>query len=200
VYTGELRNTKDLDLYVLPKNRDSMRQAISRAGLADYHQRLPYDRSWIYRACQGDVIVDAIWAMANHRADVDARWLSHGPEITIRGERIRAIPVEELIWAKLYIIQRTRCDWVDVLNLIYARAESIEWEHLLARLDTDAALLAGSLSVFGWLAAGRAQEIPASIWQRLGLSRPQPISDPEVTSRRANLLDSRPWFHSSRPA
>jgi hypothetical protein len=199
VYTGELRNTKDFDFYVLPEDRDRMRDAIGRAGLQDLFDRLPYDRSWIYRGSTGGVIVDAIWAMANQRAQVDLRWMTHGPEVAIRGERLRAIPIEELIWAKLYIIQRTRCDWTDVLNLIDARAEGIEWEHLLARLEPDGSLLAGALSVFGWLAPTRARDIPASIWQRLGLRLSQPISDPEVTTTRANLLDSRPWFHSSRP-
>jgi hypothetical protein len=199
VYTGELRNTKDFDFYVMPEDRDQMRAAIERAGLQDYFDRLPYDRSWIYRGSTGDVIVDAIWAMANQRAQVDARWMTHGPEVVIRGERLRAIPIEELIWAKLYIIQRTRCDWVDVLNLIDARADRIEWEHLLARLETDASLLAGALSVFGWLAPDRARDIPQSIRDRLGLRLPSTFGDPDMTRRRANLLDSRPWFHSSPP-
>jgi hypothetical protein len=197
VYTGQLRNTKDFDFYLQPQDRDAMREAISRVGLEDLFDRLPYDRSWIYRASRDDIIVDAIWAMANQRAPVDARWLSHGPEVTIRGVALRAIPVEELIWAKLYIIQRTRCDWTDVLNLIDARAESIEWDHLLTRLEADAPLLAGALSVFGWLAPDRAQDIPQPLWERLNMEPPPPSGDPELTRRRAYLLDSRPWFRLS---
>lgn len=199
VYTDELRNTKDLDFYILPEDRDRMREAIGRAGLHDLFDQLPYDRSWIYRGSTGDVIVDAIWAMANHRATVDLRWLSQGPEVVIRGERLRAIPAEELIWAKLYIVQRTRCDWVDVINIIDACADSIEWDHLLERLASDTPLLAGALSVFGWLAPGRAQDIPKSVWRRLGQKVPLPAPGSDVTSTRANLLDSRRWFRSSRP-
>jgi hypothetical protein len=197
VYTGELRNTKDFDFYILPEDRDRMRHAIGRAGLPDLYDRLPYDRSWIFRGGIDGVIVDAIWAMANQRAQVDARWMTHGPEVMIRGERLRAIPIEELIWAKLYIVQRTRCDWIDVINLIDARAGGIEWEHVLARLEADAPLLAGVLSVFGWLAPDRAQDIPPPIWGRLGLALPPAFGGADVTHRRANLLDSRPWFHSS---
>jgi len=200
VYTGDLRNTKDLDFYILPEDRDRMREAIGRAGLHDLFDQLPYDRSWIYRGSTGDVIVDAIWAMANHRATVDARWLSQGPEVVIRGERLRAIPAEELIWAKLYIVQRTRCDWVDVINIIDARAESLQWEHLLDRLAEDLPLLAGALSVFAWLAPDQVQDIPDLVWERLGLGRPRPANDPDIPRLRANLLDSRPWFHRSRPA
>jgi hypothetical protein len=199
VYTGELRNTKDFDFYILPEDRDRMRDAIGRAGLHDLFDQLPYDRSWIYRGSTGGVIVDAIWAMANHRATVDPLWLSRGPEVVIRGERLRAIPAEELIWAKLYIVQRTRCDWVDVINLIDARAEFLEWEHLRDRLAEDSPLLAGALSLFGWLAPGRARDIPKRVWRGLGLKVPLPVPGPDVTTARANLLDSRPWFRSTRP-
>jgi hypothetical protein len=194
VYTGGLRNTKDFDFYILPEDREKMRAAITRAGLEDYHERLPYDPSWIYRGCRGDVIVDAIWAMANLRAYVDAHWLTDGPEVAIRGERLRAIPVEELIWSKLYVLQRDRCDWGDVLNLIDARAESIQWEHLLSQLGEDAPLLAGVLSVFAWLAPERGLAIPKPVWDRLGLQPPTPPLG--VPHTRANLLDSRPWFRS----
>jgi hypothetical protein len=193
-YTGILRNTKDFDFYVLPEDREALQSAISRAGLTDYFDRLPYDRSWIYRASRGEIIVDAIWAMANQRATVDEHWLSHGPEFTIRGERLRAIPIEELIWSKLYVLQRERSDWGDVLNLIDAGAESLEWDHLLRRLDADAPLLAGVLSVFAWLAPDRVSAVDPAVWGRLSLDSPDPNPDPALSRARARLLDSRPWF------
>src|SRR3954471_12753809 len=54
-----------LRFYVTPVDRERMIQAMERAGLTDHYERLAYDRRWIYRASQGDIIVDAIWAMAN---------------------------------------------------------------------------------------------------------------------------------------
>ena len=192
-YTGELRNTKDFDFYIRPRDRETMVQALAAAGLQDYFDRLPYDRSWIYRGTRGGVIVDAIWAMANHRAAVDDEWLTRGPEITLRGERLRPIPVEELIWTKLYVVQRDRSDWGDVFNLLDARASSLDWEHLLSRMGEDRPLLAGALAVFGWLAPERVAAVPAGVWSSLGLARPagERLNDP---SARVNLLDSRPWF------
>jgi hypothetical protein len=194
VYTGQLRNTKDFDFYITLRDLPAMTGAITRAGLQDHYERLPYDRQWIYRASAGDVIVDAIWAMANQRAPVDERWLVAGPEVTIRGERIRAIPIEELIWSKLYVLQRDRSDWDDVLNLIDARAGQIDWTHLLDRLAEDAPLLAGALSLYGWIAPDRAPDIPEAVWNRLGVRLPPAGSDAGSMPRRAALLDSRPWF------
>lgn len=198
VYTGDLRNTKDFDFYVLPEHRQTMIEAITRAGLQDHFDRLPYDRGWIYRASEGDVLVDAIWAMANQRAQVDPIWLSRGPLVRLGGEEIRAIPVEELIWSKLYVLQRERADWTDVLNLVAAQATSIDWPHLLRRLSEDAPLLAGALSVFGWLDPVRAQDLPSNVWSRLGLGRPGlEDADTDPHRRRADLLDSRPWYRPS---
>jgi hypothetical protein len=193
-YTGELRNTKDFDFYLLPADREGMKQVITEAGLKDYFERLPYDRSWIYRGSRDDIIVDAIWAMANHRAEVDESWLTRGPEITIRGERLQAIPIEELIWSKLYVLQRERCDWGDVFNLIDARGEAVDWEHLLDRLAEDAPLLAGAISVFTWLAPDRVHAIPGTIRERLGLAESPALEGPKVSRQRTSLLDSRPWF------
>jgi hypothetical protein len=196
-YTGSLRNTKDFDFYVRPVDRDAMILALTRAGLEDHFDRLPYDRSWIYRASRGEIIVDAIWAMANHRAAVDDEWVSRGPEVILRGERLRAIPIEELIWSKLYVLQRDRCDWGDVFNLLDANARSVDWERLLNRMAEDQPLMAGALEVFGWLAPDRVQEVPATVWSRLGISlRARGSSD--TAADRVGLLDGRPWFTRQR--
>jgi hypothetical protein len=193
-YTGTLRNTKDFDFYILPADREAMQRATIKAALTDYFDQVPYDRSWIYRGSRGDIIVDAIWAMANHRADVDRQWLDLGKEVVIRGERLRAIPVEELIWSKLYVLQRGRCDWPDVLNLLDAQAGSIDWERLVDRLGEDTPLLAGAMSVFAWLASDRARTVSPRAWQRLELPPPAEPAAPDLVQSRANLLDSRPWF------
>jgi hypothetical protein len=193
-YTGQLRNTKDFDLYLLPSDRQAIIGVMEQAGLSDYFERQSYDRSWIYRGSRGDIIVDAIWAMANHRASVDQSWLSRGPEVSIRGERLRAIPLEELIWSKLYVLQRERCDWTDVLNLLDCRVAEVNWEHLLVRLEDDAPLLAGALQVFGWLVPERLSAIPQPVKAGLGLPSSAGPADPELTRSRADLLDSRPWF------
>jgi hypothetical protein len=197
VYTGDLRNTKDFDFYILPEQRDAMIEATRRAGLRDYYDTLPYDRAWIYRASTEGIIVDTIWAMANLRTKVEERWISAGPEVRLRGELIRAIPIEDLIWSKLYVIQRERCDWGDVLNLIDAQAGTIAWERLIDRMGDDAPLLAGALSIYAWLAPAQAAGIPSRVWNRLGIPPTSPNGS-SVTGQRARLIDSRPWFRLSR--
>lgn len=198
-YTAELRNTKDFDLYILPEDRDRAIAAMTRAGLVDIHADAPYDRAWIYRASEDDSLVDAIWAMANLRTSVDLDWLTLGPEVELRDQRVRSIPAEELIWSKLYVLQRERSDWMDVLNLIDALAPRLDWERLVAKLAADVPLLGAALSVFGWLAPARGADVPAFVWAAAGVRAPDADRDPGITRARADLLDSRPWFRGAAP-
>ena len=198
VYTGCWRNTKDLDLYVLPEHKDRMIAMLDELGLVDYFATCPYDRWWIHRSTRDDTIVDIIWAMANHRAQIDDLWMS-GPEIVLNERRLKSLPAEALIWDKLYIMQRERCDWPDVLNLLYYAGPTVNWEYLLSRIGEDMPLIAGVLSVFRWVSPGKAREFPAWLWEKVGLppaeERPQA---PDFEKRRVDLLDRRPWFGPER--
>lgn len=196
-YTGNLRNTKDLDLYITAQYREAMIDILTGAGLSDYHSLRPYDRGWIYRGIRNGVIVDVIWSMANRRSLVDDDWVRRGPRINLRGEALRVLPPEELIWAKLYVIQRDRCDWSDVLNILYSTAATLDWQRLLARVSDDTPLLAGVMSVFAWLFPGRVGGLPSWLWERLRVSPPPAAGQPDVDPERVRLLDTRPWLHGA---
>ncbi len=191
-YAGQWRNTKDIDLYILPRERDDMIRVVTDLGLGDYYEKQSYDRKWIYRSYREDTIVDLIWAMANQRAVVDENWLE-GPEVEVDGERFRLIAPEEALWSKVYVMQRERCDWPDALNLLFGTGPELDWRRVLDRIEDDAPLLRGLLTVFGWVCPDGARELPSWVWDELQVCRPEE-DDGETTARRAPLLDSRPWF------
>ncbi len=191
-YAGQWRNTKDIDLYILPAERDRMIQVVTDLGLGDYYEKQSYDRKWIYRSYKEDTIVDLIWAMANQRAVVDETWLE-GPEVQVDGERFHLIAPEEALWSKVYVMQRERCDWPDALNLLFGVGPELNWRRVLDRIKEDAPLLSGLLTVFGWVCPDGARELPSWIWGELGARSPEE-GNGEVTARHAPLLDSRPWF------
>jgi hypothetical protein len=197
-YTGTWRNTKDLDLGIMERDRDAMIETLLEAGLEDYYEQAPYDRGWIYRGCRDGTIVDVIWAMANRRAFFDEQWISRAPEASFMGRTLKVMPAEELIWDKMYIVQRQRCDWPDVLNLLHCTAARLDWDHLLERVGEDRMLLAALLSVFRWMCPGAASaSIPDSVWRALGLEAHR-NGDPPVAQERVNFFDTRPWFNVSR--
>ena len=194
VYTGRWRDTKDLDLYTTPAARDALIGITAEAGLVDLYPTQPYDRRWIYRAGCGGTIVDIIFAMANLRALVDEQWLRGCDQMRIRGECLPVVPLEEMIWNKLYILQHDRCDWNDVLNLLYAAGQRVDWESLLQRMGEDAPLLAAALSLYRWICPGRSRRIPPWVWEALQLKPPARDAIPEIDWHHATLLDLRPWF------
>lgn len=192
-HTNHWKDSKDLDIYVLPENRQEMIAVLNDLGLRDYYEKAPYDRGWIYRGYTANSIVDIIWGMANHRSLVDEEWLTRGPEINVRGEMVKVLASEEMLWDKLFIMQRDRCDWPDVLSLIHTVGPSMDWHYVLRRLDEDWLLLAAALTVFKWMAPGRARDLPPWLWHRLELSPPEP-SALGTNPRNVRLLDSRPWL------
>jgi hypothetical protein len=194
-YTAKWRNTKDLDFFVLPKDKDRTIKGLTDIGFVDYYPTLAYDRSWIYRATKDDTIVDIIWTLPNHRTEVDEMWFTNSVPVKIKGAPLRVLPPEELIWIKLYVLQKDRCDWPDVMNVLHSTYSKLKWKHLLARLEDDLPLLIGMLNVFTWLDPDRLKELPPELRERMAATSRKV----DVMQHRVNLLDSRPWFCGVRP-
>jgi hypothetical protein len=197
-YTKRLRDTKDLDFIILPEDRSRVIELLNEIGFSDYYDLLPYDRAWIYRSHKDGLIVDVIWAMANQRAQVDEAWFHSAPVINIHDEAIHIIPVEYLLWMKIYVLQKDRSDWLDLVNLLYASVEKIDWDLLIEKLDQDLPLLTSLMQVFDWVCPRRAQLIPSTIRNQFHLPWSEK-STKDFLLERIRLLDSRPWFAALQP-
>ena len=197
-FTGRWRDTKDIDFYIHPRDRDRAAAALTRAGFKDYFETRSYDRKWIYRSTRNGLIVDLIWAMANQRAQVDNIWFERSTPIQIRGENLKVLPMEEFMWCKLYIMQRDHCDWTDVFNLLYAIGPRLDWDHLIERVEEDLPLLKALLIMYSWLCPRMARRLPMRLWRRLELPRAAGVK-PDVKRDHIRLLDSRHWFAALEP-
>lgn len=191
-YARRWRNTKDLDLYVYPKDRALFIELVTRHGFVDLYETASYDRTWIYRSQKPPVIIDIMWEMANHRTQNDTGWLARGDVVLVRGIPLRMLPPEELLWAKLYVLQRDRSDWTDLLNVIYGSGGRIDWDYLLRRVRPDERLIGALLNIYAWLCPGAARELNPELWQKLSISAPG--RGPNVDWSRVRLIDSRDWF------
>ena len=191
-YTGHWRNTKDLDFYILPQDRDAIMRALTQAGFRDYFPQCEYQRHWIYRAWKDDCIVDIIWAMPNRRASVDEQWIVRAPEVIVHGERLLVVPAEELLWCKLYVLQKDRCDWPDVLNLVHCAGAGLNWEHVIARLEGDLPLLVALLNVYFWLCPTAELRLPPVLHQHV--QHLIELTGPREDKMHIDFLDTRPWF------
>ena len=140
-----------------------------------------------------------IWDTPNRRSQVDETWVQHAPRLELRGESMLAIPSEELLLIKSFVLQKDRCDWTDLINLLCFEAGHLDWEHVIARYGPELPLLRGLLNVFAWICPIEAAQIPAEIRSRLGIEVIVPEDAAAITSTRVKLLDSRPWFAAFQP-
>lgn len=198
-YTGHWRNTKDIDVVIDASHREAVMESLRGEGFEDYFDKQAYDRSWIFRGFKNGVLFDVIWALPNHRVEIDAAWFHRAHSISLRGATYSVVPPEELVRVKLYVMQRERCDWVDVLNVLAAASENLSWPWLVERMDRDLPLLHAALAIFNWMCPGRAHALP--VWLRKQFALPLVKSeDFRVTeAKRVLLFDSRPWFAMHQP-
>jgi hypothetical protein len=199
VYAGRWRDAKDLDLMVRAADRERMIEALQAAGFEDYHSREAYDRSWIFRGIRDDVILDVIWDLPNHRVAVDDDWFTQARPVRIKDELFFVLGLEELIRIKLYVLQRDRCDWVDVLNTLAGSVERVDWDYLTSRMGRDLPLLQSVLALFSWLCPARVRAIPEAVRKRFAVPSIETGDAAEMEVRRARLFDSRPWFAQHQP-
>ncbi len=199
LYTGQWRPSRDIDLYVLTEQRQALIDGLLAAGLRDLHDDKPYDRNWIFRATRDDVIVDVIWATANQTAQVERRWLASGARAELHGVELPLLAPEEVLWSKVHVMQRDRCDWPDLLNLLYTQGPLLHWSRLLTLLAGDERLLGALLQLFAWVAPARAQQLPAWLWGKLDLPPADRLEPIGRDDSRIRLLDSRPWFTDVAP-
>ena len=198
-HTGRWRNTKDIDFFVMPAHHEAFIGALRNAGFEDYYKTLPYDRGWIFRGIQNGVIVDIIWDTPNRRTQVDDEWVQRASHINFRGEDMLAVPAEELLFIKTFVIQKDRCDWSDLINLLCFQAAHLDWEHVIKRYGPELPLLRAVLNVFAWICPVEAAQIPEKIRAQLGVEIEMPENPEDMTRQRVNLLDSRPWFAAYQP-
>ena len=191
-YTGMWRGTKDLDALILPQHRDRAVRAICDAGLHDMYDDEPYDREWIFRGTRDGVIVDLIWRLANKVDDIDPSWIERSTPGEFLGVPVRYVGPADLCWMKLFVFQRLRCDWPDLLNVIRGTGGKLDWDHLLREVGPHWRLLCGLVDIYDWLCPEERLFIPQSF--RRKLEERLETNDDRAPECQKDLFDSRPWL------
>lgn len=191
-YTGNWRHTHDIDVFTTPEHVPAAREALTDAGFADLGEQAAGDREWIYHAVKGEIIVDVIWRFANRITSVAQDWIDRAPEGEVLQQNVKIMPIEELVWAKIFVLNRHRCDWPDVINVLRANCPEFDWNRLLDMLGEHWLLFAGVIDVFDWLYPRDSRCIPEEI--RLEIRRRREEYKPDLSvETREKLLD--PWIH-----
>ena len=181
-YTGIVRHTKDLDLFVRP---DQVPQTLDAFNAAGYRSEI-YFSHWLGKAFHGNDFVDIIFSSGNGACPVDNMWFTRAAAGKVLGCDVRLIPVEEMIWQKAYIMERERFDGADVNHLLRACGSKLDWDHLLKRFGPHWRVLLAHLVLFGFVYPDKRDNVPAEVLQSL-IAKISDVPAGECSN------DSHPW-------
>ena len=185
-YTGVWRDTKDLDIFIWPRDLKKALHALASVG---FKTEVPYP-NWLAKARQEPYVMDLIFGVWNGQIPVDQDWFKRSVPGEVAGVPVQIMPIEEILASKLYVAARDRFDGSDVLHLIRCSRGNIDWKRVLARLDGNYELLLWHFILFDFAYPGHTEYLPQDLVVRLfervrlGWSEPR---DPKKF--RGSLLD-----------
>lgn len=162
-FTGVYRDTKDLDLFVRPADHVRGLKALEAGGFPTV---LTYPH-WLAKATHGEYFIDIIFSSGNAIGRVDDAWFTHAVEGEVLGLPVRICPVEEIIWSKAFIMERERYDGADIMHLLLACCDSLDWSRLLQRFGPHWRVLFSYLTLFGFVYPSRRSGIPGWVMRDL---------------------------------
>ncbi len=203
-YTGIVRHTKDLDLFVRPEDCQRVLDCFAEAG---YAVQLTFPH-WLGKVYHADDFIDVIFSSGNGLVRVDDAWFARALSAEVLGETMLLCPAEEMIWSKGFIMERERFDGADIAHLIRARGRHLDWTHLLERFGPHWRVLLTHLVLFDFIYPSERSQVPDWIVKEL-LARveherqapppPGRLCRGTLLSREQYLIDLEQWgYHDPR--
>jgi hypothetical protein len=162
-YTGIARHTKDLDLFLCRADLDRARAALEAGG---YRTELTYEH-WLAKAFSDVHFIDLIFNLGNGQGPVDESWFDTAEDGDLFGRPVKVIGPEDMVWSKLFTLDRGRYDGADVAHVLRARGERLDWKRLLARCGRHWRVLLSHLVLFGYVYPTERDRVPVWVLREL---------------------------------
>jgi hypothetical protein len=117
----------DLDFIVKPEEAERALDALGEKGMRP--ERPPEE--WLYKAWDGDVLVDLIFEPRG--LSVTDEVIERGDDIHVLGITLPVMAIEDVLATKLLALGEHRVDYSDILEMVRALREQIDWGTLRAR-------------------------------------------------------------------
>ena len=160
-----IRHTKDLDIFL---KRDDLARAMAAFDKAGYRTEQTHPH-WLAKAFapDEDAFVDMIFRSGNGLSPVDDEWLEHAVRGKVIGREAPLCPAEEMIWSKAFVMGRERFDGADVVHLIRAKGETMDWNRLMRRFERYEEVLLAHLVIFRFVYPSERTRVPSWVLDRL---------------------------------
>ena len=162
-YTGIDRDTKDIDLFTRQADCERMLQAFAGMG---YETEMTFAH-WLGKIYVGEYMIDVIFSSGNGIATVDDVWFERSTPDEVCEVPVDLIPPEEMIWSKAFVMERERYDGADVMHVMHAHAEDLDWTHLLERFGSHWRVLLSYVIQFGFVYPNERTRIPSWVVKEL---------------------------------
>jgi len=200
-YTGIHRDTKDIDIFIHPRDLGHALDALNAAG---HPTEVPFPH-WLAKARGEDCLLDIIYSAGNGVAGVDDEWFEHAVDDVVLGLPVLLCPPEETLWSKGFIMERERYDGADVAHLLRSTGATMDWPRVLRRFGDYWRVLLSHLVLFGFIYPAERDAVPAwvmdALLARLQAERGQPAPDTKLCggpllSREQYLPDLDSWGYT----
>ena len=163
-YTGIIRHTKDLDVFVRPHHRDWALKTLADGG---YRTEITWPHFLGKAIHSNDAFVDVIYNSGNGLCPVDDDWFIHAEQGNMLGRLAPMCPPEEMIWSKAFVQDRDRYDGADVAHIILARGDKLDWHRVLRRFKSHERVLMAHLLLFGYAYPSERDRVPGWVLDEL---------------------------------
>ena len=124
---GGPRPDNDLDLMVRPEDAEAALRALEAAGMGS--ERPPEE--WLYKAWNGDVLIDLIFEPSGVK--IDDHVFDRADTISVLSVSTPVMALEDVLATKLNALDEHSLDYTSLLGIARALREQINWQELQAR-------------------------------------------------------------------
>jgi hypothetical protein len=176
-YTGIVRRTKDIDFFIKHTDFELFARTCRAAG---FRVELTYPH-WLGKVFRATDFADLAFRSANGEGGVDDDWFKYAVQEQFWGMSVGLCPPEETIWSKSFVMERERFDGADVVHIIRACGETLDWDRLLRRFGDNWRVLLMHLISFGFVYPAERDIVPREVMMQL-LQKAGAETESEVVS------------------
>lgn len=189
---GITRATKDIDFFVKAEDYPRLLQVFSDVG---YRTEITQPL-WLTRACVDDLFVDVIFNTPNALCPVDDSWFEHARDAEVLGFPVKLAPPEEIIWPKLYVMERDHFDGGDVLHILRQEGATLDWQRLWQRMERHWQVLFAHVLLFRFVYPSERNVVPDWLIRELlaRVEEEMATAPPEARICRGTLLSNEQYL------
>jgi hypothetical protein len=120
-------SSNDIDLMI---EREQAERALAALAAAGMRTEKPPEQ-WLFKAWDGDVLIDLIFEPAGVRITKEV--LERGEELSVAGMYVRVMALDDILVTKLLALDEHCADYRDLLQIGRALREQIDWVALRER-------------------------------------------------------------------